>query len=441
MRYNMRSTPLIVLVLLTLIMALIMAPGSNGQIALAQTMAATAGIPPLSGEPVLVGVAVAQTGNAAGFGQEQVIGAQLAEEYYDTRGGINGRPVKIVFQDAASDENGAINAFNILINNAKVVGIVGPTLSQQAFAADPIADKAGVPVIAPSNTAVGIPQIGPYITRLSAPVNAVAPNALQAALTINPDIKKVVVFYAQDDAFSKSETVVFQNVIKANSNLQLLGVQTFSVKDTDFTSQATNALAQQPDLIVISGLQVDGGNLVKQLRELGYKGLIVGGNGFNSPNIFPVCKQFCDGIIVAQAYSYQASNPVNDAFVAAYKAKQQKNPGQFTAQSFACVQVLVEALQALDKQSKLSGMSLQDLRTALNKQVQSGTYLTPLGEVSFTTVKKDNGDPAGAEINQKQFYVAQVKMNADGTTGAFNFLSGTGAAATPAATMAATAAK
>ena len=62
-------------------------------------------------------------------------------------------------------------------------------------------------------------------------------------------------------------------------------------------------------------------------------------------------------------------------------------------------------------------MDLGALRDALNKQIQGGTYTTPLGEISFTAVP--NG---GAEINQKQFYVAQVKMNADGNTGVFNFV-------------------
>jgi len=61
-------------------------------------------------------------------------------------------PIKLVFQDTAGDEAGAINAFQTLINN-KVVGIVGPTLSQQAFGADPIAERAKVPVIGASNTA------------------------------------------------------------------------------------------------------------------------------------------------------------------------------------------------------------------------------------------------------------------------------------------------
>ncbi len=362
-----------------------------------------------------MGVAVAQTSNVALFGQEQVIGAQIAEEFFNQKGGVNGRPVKLVFQDTAGDEAGAINAFQNLINVAKVVAIVGPTLSQQAFAADPIANKAGVPVVGPSNTAQGIPQIGEYISRVSAPVTQIAPHAVKAAMDINPNLKRVAVLFAQNDAFSKSETQVFQATVKENPKLELVTVQTFQTTDTDFTAQTTNVLAAKPDLVIISGLAADGGNLVKQLRELGYKGLIVGGNGFNTPNLFPVCKALCDGILVAQAYSYQAAGEINQAFRTVYKEKQKKEPPQFSGQSFAAVQVVIDALRALDKKTPLAGMDLAKLRTELNKQIIAGSYQTPLGEISFKA-------SPGGEIVQKDFYIAQIKMESDGTKGAFVFL-------------------
>src|SRR6266849_11013033 len=97
--------------------------------------------------PIPIGVSVAQTGPIALAGQEQVLGAQIAEEYFNKQGGVNGRPIKLIFQDGGSDEPTTINAFQNLINVAKVVGIMGPSLSQQAFAADPFAVRAKVPVI------------------------------------------------------------------------------------------------------------------------------------------------------------------------------------------------------------------------------------------------------------------------------------------------------
>ncbi len=363
--------------------------------------------------PVKIGVAVAQTSNVALFGQEQVIGAQIAEAYFNERGGINGRPVQLVFQDTAGDEAGAINAFQTLIAD-DVVGILGPTLSQQAFSADPIAEQAGVPVIAPSNTAKGIPQIGEFISRVSAPVAIVAPNSVKAALKIDPTIQRVAVFYAQNDAFSTSESGTFQETVKELGLEMLEPVQTFQTTDTDFSAQITNALAGNPQLVIISGLAVDGGNLVRQLREFGYTGLIVGGNGLNTANIFPVCQALCDGVLVAQAYSYSADTEINNAFREVYVEQQGKNPPQFSAQAFAGIQVFVESLIQLDDEQGLDNLDLATLRAELNKIILSGRkFDTPLGTISFT----EEG-----EIVQESFYVAQIQMNEDGTTGSFVFL-------------------
>lgn len=365
-----------------------------------------------SSTAIPIGIAVAQTSNVSLLGQEQVVGAKIAEKYFNERGGINGTPIKLVFQDTAGDEAGTINAFQTLINRDRVVGIVGPTLSQQAFSANPIAEQAKVPVLGPSNTAKGIPQIGEYIGRVSAPVSVVAPNSVKAALKINPNIKKVAVFYAQNDAFSKSETEIFQQTVK-EQGLDLVTVQKFLTSDTDFQTQATNAINLKPDLVIISGLAADGGNLVRQLRELGYKGQIIGGNGLNTSNVLSVCKALCDGVLIAQAYSPEHPGEINSAFRTAYREQYKKEPPQFSAQAFTGVQVFVEALKAMNDKTKASELPVAEVRTALNKQVLAGKYNTPLGEIAFT--------PEG-EIIQKDFYVAQIKMDADGNNGKFTFL-------------------
>jgi branched-chain amino acid transport system substrate-binding protein len=362
---------------------------------------------------ISIGVGVAQTSNVALLGQEQVAGVKLAEKFFNDNKGVNGTPIKLIIQDTAGDEAGAINAFQTLISKDKVVGIVGPTLSQQAFSADPIADRAKVPVLGPSNTAKGVPDIGEFVARVSAPVSVVAPNAIKAALKINSKIKKVAVFYAQNDAYSKSETEIFQKALK-DQKLDLATVQKFQTTDTDFQTQATSALNLKPDLVIVSGLAADGGNLVRQMRELGYKGLIIGGNGLNTSNLFPVCKALCDGVLIAQAYNPEYVSPINKSFRDAYKAQYKKEPPQFSAQAFTGVQVFVDALNTLDKGGKkVSQMPVPELRVALNQQILKGKYATPIGDISFT--------PKG-EIIQKDFYVAQIKMDADGTNGKFAFL-------------------
>ena len=361
--------------------------------------------------PIPLGIAVAQTSNTALLGQEEVIGAKFAEKLINARGGVNGTPIKLVFQDTGGDVAGAINAFQNLVSKDSVVGIVGPTLSTQAFAADPIADRAKVPVLGPSNTAKGIPQIGDFIARVSAPVAVVAPNAIKQALKLDSKIKKVAVLFAQDDVFSTSETGTFQQTAK-DLGLTVSTVQKFQTTDNDFTTQVTAVLGASVDLVIISGLANDGGNLVKQLRQLGYKGLIIGGNGLNTSNIFPVCQKYCDGVIIAQAYSPAQPSATNQVFVKEYKAQYKKDPPQFAAQAYTGVQVFVDALKVIDRKKKIGEWSLADLRIELNKQVLAGKYNTPLGAISF--------DKEG-EVNQKDFYVAQIKMQ-DAKNGSFVFL-------------------
>lgn len=86
-----------------------------------------------------MGIGVTQTSNVALLGQEQVAGAKIAEKYFNDQEGVDGTPIILVFQDTGGDEQGAINAFNALIDRDQVVAIVPPTLSQPAFSAAPLA--------------------------------------------------------------------------------------------------------------------------------------------------------------------------------------------------------------------------------------------------------------------------------------------------------------
>lgn len=383
---------------------------------LLSTLTLIIGLVPLRAQdptPIKIGVAVAQSGTASPFGVEQVIGAEIAEAYFNELGGVNGVPIDIIFQDAGTDENGAINAFNVLMNQENVVGIMGPTLSQQAFAAVPEADRVGVPVIAPSNTAAGIPQISPFNARVSAPVTVLAPIALSTAVELE-GVSRAVVIFARNDAFSSSETTLFQSAA-AEIGLEVAAVLEYETTDTSFDILASDAIGNNPDVIVISGLAVDGGTLVRTLRELGYEGVIVGGNGFNTPNIFPICQEYCDGIIVAQAYNNQVETDINLEFRALYEEREGRLPGQFPAQAFTGIQVFVEALTELDNAVGLAsfGDDLTGLRSALNDTLLTLEYDTPIGIISF--------DPDG-EIIQGNFYVAQVVMNDDAETGSFTLL-------------------
>ncbi|MCP9791050.1 ABC transporter substrate-binding protein [Vulcanococcus limneticus Candia 3F8] len=363
---------------------------------------------PLTAGPLTLGAAIAFTGNANLYGQDQRMGLSLAERWAGTSA-PQGRAVRLQMEDGASDEPSAIAAFNLLIRQG-VIALIGPTLSQQAFAANPIAQRQGVPVVAPSNTARGIPEIGHFISRVSAQSSVIAPLSIEEALRRDPSTKHVAVFYAQDDAYSTAEVAIFQKALAARG-LTPVTVQRTQLADNDFQTPITSALQLRPQLVVLSVQAVAGGNLIRQLRELGYRGQIVVGNGLNTPNIYPICQRWCDGILIAQAYSPELNTPINRRFQQLFRQTHgDRPPPQITAQAFAAYQVLFEAIQRLQRKGGLTGVTLGQARADLMQELLSGTYDTPLGPIGFS--------PEG-EVLQDRFYVAEVRMAPGGRDGRF----------------------
>lgn len=375
------------------------------------TAAVPEATPAPGAEPIKIGVALAQTEEYALYGLDQIKGAKIAEAFFNERGGVNGRPVQLVFADTRSSDDGAKQAYETLIAQG-VVGIIGPDVSQQAFAVNPVADRAGVPVLGPATTAKGIPEIGPYIARVAAPDDQVAPYAVTAALTINPDIRTVVALYARDDTFSTGESAVFQRTITNTYQLDLANVATFSTEDTDFAPLVSSVMQRRPDLVIVSGL-VNSGQIVKQLRDSGYVGLIVAGDGMNTGDIFGVCKAACNHVILAQRYNWQAAYPINQIFVERFRAAYESDPSQDPALVFTAVQVFVESLVNLDRAEPVAAMDIATLRAKLNTQLLGGSYETPIGRISFT--------PDG-EVRQDRMYAVRIDMEPNGDTGKFTHL-------------------
>ncbi len=193
-----------------------------------------------------------------------------------------------------------------------------------------------------------------------------------------------------------------------------MSVQRTQLADNDFQNPITATLQQRPELVVISAQAVDGGNLIRQLRELGYRGQIVVGNGLNTPNIYPICQRWCDGVLIAQAYSPDLNTPINTTFRRLFReANGNRTPGQISAQAWSAYQVLFEAIQRLQKRGGLEGVTLGEARRRLMQELLAGRYDTPLGPIHFR--------PDG-EVVQGRFYVAEVSMNASGRDGRFGLV-------------------
>ena len=351
------------------------------------------GFGPVTAAELKIGVAEALTGPAAKYGIPIKNGFVLAAEEINARGGVAGNKLQLVIEDEQGKKEEAINVFKKLIFKDKVLAIFGPTLSNSAFAADPVADQAKVVVFGTSNTASGITDIGPWVFRNSIMDADVLPVTLSTAIQ-HFKIKKVAVLYGNDDAFTKSGYDVVKSVLQSR-NMPITDTETFAKGDVDFRAQLTNIKAGNPDAIICMALAEEAANIILQARGLGITQPFIGGNGFNSPKIFEIAKSAADNTVVGSPWAAESSSPKNKAFVAAYQKKYGAPPDQFAAQAYDALYILVEALSKM----RLSG-NLRADRSALRDQLPAIRYEGVTGPFSFRKAHSKNGKEGGYDAQQ-----------------------------------------
>lgn len=318
--------------------------------------------------PIPVGGAVSLTGGAASYGESQRNGLQLAVDHLNTGDGVT---YDLTVEDDQTDPRQGITVFESLVADDNSI-IIGPTLSNGAFQAQPIAQESGVPVLAISNTTEGITEQGEYIFRNSLTEAQVIPQTVTTAAEAY-DLEEVVVMYSNDDAFTEGGYEVFAQTLE-DEGIEVNDTLTFSVADTDFRALLTEARNADPDAIVVSGLIEAAIPLVTQARELGIDVPIVGGNGFNNPQLMADAGQAAEGVVVGAAWNSASDNPENIDFLEAYEAEFGSLPDQFAAQAYAAMTMIDVAVR-----ENCSG-ERDDIRAGLNTVTDLPTVL---GEVSI----------------------------------------------------------
>src|SRR5690606_1265731 len=240
---------------------------------------------------VPLGAALSLTGAAASYGESQQNGLKLALKDLNAKDGVK---YDLKIEDDGTDPKQAIGVFEKFVADG-TSAVIGPTLSNTAFQAQPIAQDGGMPVLAISNTAAGITEQGDFIFRDSLTEGQVIPQTIEAA-TEKFGLKKVVVMYSNDDAFTESGYKVMAESLK-EQDVEVVDTLKFSVKDTDFRSLLTAAKESKPDAIVVSALIEAAIPLVTQARELGIEVPIIGGNGFNNPQLMKDAGAAAEGVI------------------------------------------------------------------------------------------------------------------------------------------------
>jgi len=290
------------------------------------------------------------TGAMASLDVPAANGSKLAVKEINAAGGVLGRQIQYVLYDGKTESatNGSIATQ--LVTSNKVVAIVGNTDSDSALAIGPIAQKAGIPYLTAGATSPQLPnQVGDFMF-----LEPFGDN-VQAAAGAEYAFKKLgarTCWLLWDKG--AEYTTLLAKYFKSRY-LELGGKvvleDTYSQGDTDFSAQITRlkALKPQPGFLYVASLQAsDAGALAKQIRDAGITLPMVGGDGYDGPELVGVGGKGAENVYFTTHSLMDASLGTArvKAFIAAYKKEYGKDPeSAFAALGYDAIYLMANAIK------------------------------------------------------------------------------------------------
>jgi len=344
-----------------------------------------------AGKTVKIGVIADVSGSAGAYGTAQKNAYDLAVE--DLRAGridAGGATLGFEVADSASDSGQVVTLTQKFATDGSAL-LLGPTLSSEAKKADPIAVKAGLTILATSNTASGITTMGPCVFRDALAEDQVVPEAVARVVKLRK-IKTAAIIYGDDDQFTKTDYDIFKSALEKNG-VTIVDVETYHKGDVDFKAQLTKIADKKPDLLVIGSLLDEAVKIAVQARQAGIKAQMIGGNGLNSPKFIANAGPAAEGVVVGAAYYLGNGYAGNRAFVERYTKKYGSGPDQFAAQAYAAAQIVAYAVKG--------GATTSEQLCAAFKKLP--VVQTVLGPVAFTPGRDIKAASAILEVSHGAF--------------------------------------
>jgi branched-chain amino acid transport system substrate-binding protein len=301
-------------------------------------------------EELVVGEYGSLTGNDADFGQSTRKGVELAMDdlLAQKQGKIGGLKVRTVVEDDQGKPEEAVTVVQKLVNQDRVIAVIGEVASSRSMAAGPICQESGVPMISPSSTNEKVTQIGDYIFRMCF-IDPFQGLVMAKFATDNLKLTKIAVLTDIKNDYSVGLTNVFKKEFGARGG-QILGEQSYSSGDQDFRAQLTALKAKHPQAIYLPGYYTEAGLIARQARELGVTVPILGGDGWESDQLIGIGGPALEGCYYSNHFAADNPEPRLQEFLKKHQAKFGAEPNAITGLAYDAADVLFKSLEKLHEQ-------------------------------------------------------------------------------------------
>ncbi|MBZ4655105.1 MAG: branched-chain amino acid transport system substrate-binding protein [Tepidanaerobacteraceae bacterium] len=276
---------------------------------------------------IKIGYVGALSGDTAVWGQAGLNGMKLTAKEINEKGGILGKKVEVIGLDGRGNPVDSVNAFNKLVDEEKVIAVIGTNFSSCNIAMAPIADQKKIPLIgtACSNPKVTVDENGklhPYSFRIGF-IDPFQGKVLATFATKELKAKTAAIITDIGSDYSTGLTEFFIKQFEQNGGKVLIKVDAHS-GDNDFRAQLSKIAPLNPDVVLVPWIYKDVALIANQARELGIKATLLGGDGWDSKELLSMAGPALEGCYYTSQPSF--ANPATKPYAEAYKKEFGINP-------------------------------------------------------------------------------------------------------------------
>lgn len=286
-----------------------------------------------------IGAIFPLTGSGAKFGEDDRMGVILAMEDINSVGGIKGHKIDFIFEDSKTDPKEAIAIFNKFLATSPSPVILA-TMSSVGMALKPLVEEHKIVMfIIAANPA--LTEEGGYVFRML-PTASNQTERLAKLASTKLKLKRVAVLHINDDfgdGMRKSFVSSFEN-LKGKISI----VESFEKDSSNFRPQVTKVIAKKPEAVFVAGYGKALGIIIKQIREMGYKGLLLGSLELSYPDILSIAGEATEGAIVVDVIVDKESPKLKE-FTERFQQRFKKEPNLDAYLAYDMVQLVAEAIK------------------------------------------------------------------------------------------------
>ena len=320
-------------------------------------------------DTVKIAVAGAVTGPVAQYGDMQMIGAEMAINQLNAKGGVAGHTFEMVKMDDVCEPKQAVAVANQIVND-EIEFVVGHLCSGATQPAAKIYEDEGILMITPASTNPDITNQGYKLVFRTIGLDSQQGPAAAQYLIDKVKPKTLAILHDKQQYGQGIAEEVRKATAAAGIKIALF--EGVNKGQTDFAALITKMKAAGVDFVYYGGYHPELGLLLRQSREQGFKAGYMGPEGVGNKDISSIAGDASEGLLVTLPADF-TQDPANAELVKAFKDKKQDPTGPFVLTSYAAVQVIAQAI------AKAGSTEPEKVAEAL----RANRFQTPIGELAF----------------------------------------------------------